>query len=214
MPKSINWRELERIEQEARGLQASVFPMLSKRYVPGEGGEAQAIAFVVGEAPGAQEDIQLRPFVGKCAVLRDLMDIAGLYTQDAYEDGRDSPPTAGANAWLTNVCKFRPPGNRNPSNAEVLAFRRLLQEEWHAVGAPSLIIPVGGIALSAIFGKPMSILKSAGRCHKARSAYTGAMLHIWPMVHPAFGIRGGPQMQELLEQDWERLGRWRRAHAR
>jgi DNA polymerase len=196
-----NFFKLERIEQEAHALR-SIFPTLSKNYVPGEGDNV--VAFIVGEAPGATEDVMRRPFVGKCAVLRELMDLAGLWATDSKCD-----PSKPANAWLTNVVKFRPPGNRNPSNAEVLAFRKLLQEEWHAVGEPRLIIPVGGIALSAIFDKPMPILKAAGRCHKVLSAYKGKSLHIWPMLHPAFGLRGGPELQKLIEQDWERLGKWR-----
>lgn len=202
---AIDWVKLEWVEQEAHALR-SVFPSLSKNYVPGEGDNARA--FIIGEAPGATEDITRRPFTGKCAVLRDLMAIAGY---KAERNGTVPEDGWQPNCWLTNVVKFRPPGNRNPSNAEIKAFRRLLQDEWVAVGSPSVIIPVGGIALSAVFGRAMSILRSAGRCHTMLSAYTGKPLYIWPMVHPAFGLRAGEQMQELIEQDWEKLARWRNA---
>lgn len=209
MPPPVDPVKLEWVEQEAHSLR-SAFQSLGRVYVPGEGDNASA--FIVGEAPGATEEIMRRPFVGRCAVLRDLMALASLHTTDLYEDGRDSAPTAGANVWLTNVVKFRPPNNRNPTTPEIKAFRKLLQDEWQAVGAPPLIIPVGGIALSAIFGKPMSILRAAGKCHYTRSTYTGKELHIWPMVHPSFVIRqpGNIQLQDLIEQDWERLGVWRR----
>jgi uracil-DNA glycosylase family 4 len=198
MASEADYRKLEQIEQEAVGL-LTVFPSLSKRYVPGEGGSAEA--FIIGPAPDATEDIQRRPFVGKYAVLRQLMDLADLHcSQVNYTD----------NCWLTNVVKFRPAGSRNPSNAEVKAFRRLLQEEWHAVGSPSLIIPVGSIALSAIFGKLMPILKHAGRVHTMRSDYTGKLLYIWPMLHPAFALTAGSEIQALAEHDWDRLGKWRK----
>src|ERR1700748_3193813 len=116
----INWLKLNRIEEEAKNLQASVFPSLSKNYVPGEGGNPQA--FIIGEAPGATEDITRRPFTGPCAVIHELMELAGLCTGNLADGSK-------ANAWITNVCKFRPPGNRNPSNAEIKAFRGLLQDE-------------------------------------------------------------------------------------
>lgn len=206
MPHSVDPVKLEWVEQEAHSFR-SAFQSLGRVYVPGEGDNASA--FIVGEAPGATEEIMRRPFVGRCAVLRDLMALAGLASAPMQLNPQP------VNVWLTNVVKFRPPNNRNPTAPEIKAFRKLLQDEWQAVGAPPLIIPVGGIALSAIFGKPMSILRAAGKCHYTRSAYTGKELHVWPMVHPSFVIRqaGNIQLQDLIEQDWERLGEWRRSHA-
>lgn len=204
--------EVEEGYQHTRDL----FPRLSTRYVPGEGTYDKPEAFIIGEAPGAQEDIAKRPFIGPAGqVLRQLMELAALRTVDLYEDGRDSAPTAGANCWLTNVVKFRPAGNATPTPVEIGAFRRFLQEEWHAVGEPNLIVPVGGVALRAVTGKPISILRAAGKCHKYMSAYTGKPLYIWPMVHPSFVMRqkGNDQLQELIEKDWERLGEWRNTHA-
>ena len=207
-------RELERVEQgyrEAREL----FPRLSKTYVSGEGTYDKPEAFIIGEAPGAQEDMRRRPFIGPAGqVLRQLMALARLHTADVYDDGRDSAPTAGANCWLTNVVKFRPAGNLTPTSVEIGAFRRFLQKEWHAVGEPNLIIPVGGIALRAVTGKPLSILRAAGKCHKYLSAYTGKPLYIWPMVHPSWVMRLGKneQLQEFIEQDWERLSEWRKVN--
>jgi DNA polymerase len=178
--------------------------------VPGEGDNPQA--FIIGEAPGAQEDIAGRPFVGAAgAVLRQLMQIADLQS-GVLPDGTHGAGRWAGNCWLTNVLKFRPPGNRNPTDTEIKAFRPLLMDEWEAVGAPSLIIPVGSVALRAVTGKPMSILRTAGKHHSYLSAKTGKQLHIWPMVHPAFGLRT-PDVQPMLEADWENLGRWRAAHS-
>jgi uracil-DNA glycosylase family 4 len=201
-------KRLERIERAANEVRV-MFPALSKNYVPGEGPFSGAEAFIIGEAPGAQEDIRRRPFIGASGiVLRQLMDLAGLWP--TYSDCDRSKP---ANAWLTNVVKFRPPGNRAPLAVETDTFRELLVAEWQAVGAPTLIIPVGSVALSALFGKRMSILQAHGQHRRMRSAYTGQILNIWPMLHPAFALRAGPDIQELAESDWVRLGEWRKLNA-
>lgn len=206
----LDYARLELVEREAHELKR-IFPRLStSRYVSGEGDNPRAM--IIGEAPGAEEDVAGRPFVGKSGiVLRQLMEFADLYATDTYlgyaddDIGHSGDVTQEANCWLTNVCKFRPPRNGTPTDTEIKAFRPLLRQEWRAVGRPKLIIPVGAVALQAVMGKSISILKSAGKCHRYKDFY------IWPMVHPSWGIRSGnAQLQELLEQDWINLGEWRR----
>lgn len=205
----IDHWELDHIERDAEDLK-NVFPELSRsRYVPGEGDNPQA--FIIGEAPGAQEEMKGRPFVGPCKVLRQLMEFADLYSEHR------SLETGEPNCWLTNVVKFRPPRNRAPTETEIKAFRPLLLREWKAVGSPRLIIPIGGVALWAVTGKRMSILKAAGKCHYYSGRNTGKggpTMAIWPMVHPAFALRQGPAVQELVERDWEKLADWRRNNGR
>lgn len=198
----IDYLRMEKLEQEARALQSVLIRLGGSRYVEGEGSPVPE-AFIIGEAPGAEEDVAGRPFVGAAGkVLRQLMAMAGLF----------ATPSGGVhieNSWLTNVVKFRPPKNAKPTDEEIKAFRPVLLEEWVVVGKPRLIIPVGGVALQAITGKKMSILSTAGKCHKYR-ARNGMELAIWPMVHPSYGMRSGnEQLQELLEQDWINLGNWR-----
>lgn len=199
--KAINWDELDEV---ADGYCQTFHDVdLSSVYVAGEGDCPEA--FIIGEAPGAQEEIQRRPFVGPAGiVMRDLMALAGLYAGDPWYHDADPKP----NCWLTNVIKFRPPKNRKPFPAEVREARPWLYREWVAVGKPQLIIPVGGTALEAVTGKPSSILRAAGKCHKAVSR-CGLELFIWPMVHPSFGLRT-PAIQPLIEKDWETLGVWRK----
>lgn len=168
----------------------------------GEGDDPEA--FIVGEAPGAQEEMQRRPFVGPAGiVMRDLMAIAGLFSTIPL----DRRGYSAANCWLTNTVKFRPPRNRTPTPDEIKAARPWLRAEWEAVGKPVVIVPVGGTALAAITGKPQSILVAAGKLHKYRSR-EGLDLCIWPMVHPSYGLRGGEQVQAALEQDWDRFAGW------
>lgn len=197
----IDYDALEEMALEQQYMTA--FNGLSKTFVPGEGDNPTA--FIIGEAPGAHEDVARRPFVGPAGqVLRELMGIANLFSTPS----RCGPPY-GPNCWLTNVVKFRPPKNRKPTDAEIKASRPYLMREWKAVGSPSLVIPIGGIALMAVTGKPTSILRAAGKHHKYLSASTGKTLHIWPMVHPSYVMRlKNTQLEELIEQDWERLGAW------
>lgn len=187
----------------------AAFPSLGNIYVPGEGADdGNALAFIIGEAPGAQEVMHRRPFVGQAgSVLRDLMSTANLFAAEAtitLTGGEEWPCTP--NCWLTNVIKFRPPGNRKPTDEEIKAARPSLRDEWLAVGSPDIIIPVGSTALEAVLGHRESILRSAGKRHTATSK-TGITLHIWPMVHPSFGLRN-PAVQPVLEQDWTKLGAW------
>ena len=206
---SIDWDELGRIEDGNHGWRAALqdttdgvkgMSNLSDVYVSGEGDNPEA--FIFGEAPGAQEELLRRPFVGPSGrVMRDLMAIAGLRAGRPWVF-KEGP----LNCWLTNTVKFRPPRNRRPTPLEIKAARPWLSAEWKAVGKPRLIIPVGGVALEAITGRQQSILVAAGKCHNYRSK-EGRELFIWPMVHPSYGLRGDPQVQELLEQDWENLDR-------
>lgn len=193
---------------------------LSHVYVGGEGERDSPIAILIGEAPGAHEETQKRPFVGSAGiVLRELMGMTGLYPL-AWKTGAVGPeyqaptidPAGGyaPNCWLTNVVKFRPPRNRTPVPQEIMSVRMLLRQEWHAVNCPQVIIPVGGVALHAIYGRRISILATAGKCHKQNSVTVPELkLFIWPMVHPSYGLRSGnTHIQELLERDWQKLGEW------
>lgn len=208
--REIDWEELAEVEDGY--CQTFYDADLSAVYVSGEGDNPEA--FIIGEAPGAQEEAQRRPFVGPAGVvMRDLMALAGLYAS-IPRDGKPhviNNEHGLENCWLTNVIKFRPPRNRKPLPAEVIEARPWLRREWIAVGKPQLIIPVGGTALEAVTGKRVSILRAAGKCHKARSR-CGLELFVWPMVHPSFGLRT-PAVQPLLEQDWERLAAWRKERA-
>lgn len=187
----IDYDTLDMLEVKHRMIRER-FEGLSDVYVPGEGDNPRV--FVIGEAPGAQEEMQERPFVGPSGdVLRQLMDVAELNQ---------------SNSWITNVVKFRPARNRTPLWTEIKAFRRLLREEWVAVGSPRVIVPVGGTALRAITGKPsISIIKWSGNVHRRRSKVDGEMVYYWPMLHPAFGLRN-EAVRPMMETDWLAFGRW------
>lgn len=143
---------------------------------------------LVGEAPGARENGAGRPFVGASGiVLADLLGLAGL--------ARDG-------VFITNVVKYRPPGNRTPIPREVLHATEALRTEW-SILRPALTIAVGSPAHTALrshHGIPSMVphgelwpFGSEGE-HWVTSVY-----------HPAFGLRR-KNMQSVLEREWELLG--------
>jgi DNA polymerase len=134
--------------------------------VPGEGNpEAQVV--LVGEAPGATEDLVGRPFVGAAGrLLDDLLDAAGLRRDDVF---------------ITNLVKARPPGNRDPRAAEIAHHRPWLEAELRTIG-PRLVVPLGRHALMG-FTRGATISAVHGRTIPA-SGHT-----LFPMFHPAAALR-------------------------
>lgn len=159
--------------------------------VPGEGIQPAPV-MIVGEAPGADEVMALRPFVGASGrVLRQLMDIAGLSS------------TRLPNCWLTNAVKYRPPRNRTPTLVELMHSRPYLLAEWNLLGKPRVIVAVGAPALTAIRGQQTPISKYAGKPLRSQNDRI-----LWPMYHPAFGLRGSDQLRATIESHWEALAEW------
>jgi DNA polymerase len=150
--------------------------------VPGEG-DPRAAVMLVGEAPGASEDKQGRPFVGRAGkLLEQLLAEAGLRREDVY---------------ITNVVKARPPGNRDPRADEVAHHMPWLERELELV-APRIVVPLGRHALrhfdpaakiSEVHGKP---LRAGDR-------------DLFPLYHPAAALRSSG-LRTTLFDDARRLG--------
>jgi uracil-DNA glycosylase family 4 len=144
--------------------------------VPGEG-NAGAEVMLVGEAPGASEDKQGRPFVGRAGKLLDeLLAEAGLEREDVY---------------ITNVVKARPPNNRDPRAGEVAHHMPWLEAEL-ALVQPRLVIPLGRHAL-AHFSDDAKITE----VHGTEMTERGRAL--FPMYHPAAALRGASLRATLFE---------------
>jgi uracil-DNA glycosylase family 4 len=149
--------------------------------VPGEGNQKAAIV-LIGEAPGAQEDAQGRPFVGACGRLLDsLLAEAGLERDELF---------------VTNVLKHRPPGNRAPRKSEVEHDLPWLEAELAAID-PVLAVPLGRHALDAL-APGHKITRDHGRVieHDGRRLY--------PMFHPSAALRSNA-VRALLRADFARL---------
>lgn len=222
----LDYDLLDRLAYDHRRWRNHVAPGLSKVYVSGEGDAP--VAMIIGEAPGAQEEAFRRPFIGRSGiVLRELMSFARLFTKDwqfvceeceGKGDYKNCPTCNGfpreygvANCWLTNVIKFRPPGNRTPTTREIKTCRKLLHKEWTAIGKPLIVIPVGAVALHAVMGKPLPILKLAGNPIGMINREQRAMT-VWPMIHPSYALREENKgTREVIEKDWHKLHVWLRS---
>jgi uracil-DNA glycosylase len=144
--------------------------------VPGEG-SATAAVVIVGEAPGAREDKQGRPFVGRAGHLLDqLLAEAGLERDDVF---------------ITNVVKARPPGNRDPKADEVAHHLPWLEAQLDVIG-PRLLVPLGRHALKR-FASDATIGDSHGHVleHDGRT--------LFPMYHPAAALHNHSLRATLAE---------------
>ncbi len=134
--------------------------------VPGEGSPT-ADVMIVGEAPGAKEDEQGRPFVGRSGRLLDeLLAAAGLDREQVY---------------VTNVVKARPPGNRDPRADEVAHHMEWLEIQL-ALIQPRLVVPLGRHAL-AHFTDGAKISEVHGTVLRERGRV------LFPLYHPAAALR-------------------------
>jgi uracil-DNA glycosylase len=170
--------ELDAIAQEIRTHDGCGFEVCATctNFVPGEG-DPRAEVVIVGEAPGATEDAEGRPFVGRAGRLLDeVLAAAGLRRDEV---------------WITNVVKARPPGNRDPKAGEVDHYRRWLERELAAI-APRLVVPVGRHAL-ARFAPAAKISEVHGRLVDGAPP-------LFPLYHPAAALRS-TKLRETLFAD-------------
>jgi len=139
-----------------------------QRSVPGVGDVAARWLFV-GEAPGADEDAQGEPFVGQAGRLLDsMLQALGL--------------VRGADVYIANVLKCRPPNNRTPTPAEVAACRPFLDRQIQLIG-PRVIVALGKSAANTLLGSDATIGSLRGRVHD----YRGVPLVV--TYHPAYLLR-------------------------
>ena len=136
-------------------------------------GNPKARVLILGEAPGAEEDREGRPFVGRAGQLLDRMFAAiGL--------ARTSPDSESA-IYITNVMPWRPPGNRDPEPAEIAMMLPFVERHIVLVD-PQVIVAVGNTPLYALTGSK-GILRARGNWGQALGK------PLLPMTHPAYLLR-------------------------
>ena len=136
-------------------------------------GAGDAPVMIIGEGPGAEEDAQGAPFVGRAGKLLDKMLAA------AKLDGR---------VFITNTVFWRPPGNRTPSPAEQMVCAPFLQRAIALVG-PRLLLLAGGAAAKSVLKREEGILSLRGRWFDWSSEDGALGLPAMPTLHPAFLLR-------------------------
>ena len=136
-------------------------------------GEPNAPVMVIGEGPGAEEDVQGLPFVGRAGKLLDKMiGAAGL-------TGR---------VFITNTVYWRPPGNRTPTPQEQMVCQPFLERSI-ALVAPKLLLLAGGASAKAVLQRSEGILSLRGRWFDWTSSDGAMSLPAMPTLHPAFLLR-------------------------
>lgn len=148
-----------------------------KRLVFGEGRADAGLVFV-GEAPGADEDLQGRPFVGRAGqLLTKIITAMGLQREGVY---------------ICNILKCRPPGNRNPQPEEIAACEPFLIRQLQAL-RPRVICALGSFAAQTLLKTetPISVLR--GRFH----LYQG--IPLMPTYHPAYLLRNPGAKKQVWE---------------
>lgn len=187
--------------------------------VPGYGQTNPALCKVllVGEAPGATENAKGRPFCGPSGrVLGILMREAGLRLDDEQpkyggapagsgKPGDDIEPERRANAFVTNVIKYRPPGNRTPTYGETQHAKQTLRREWLALGGPRAIVCVGGVAHSVLH-PDASVIRISTAAGQGWWPMSDNKTIVFSQYHPAFGLRRGEHMQRIMTEHWRVMG--------
>jgi DNA polymerase len=143
--------------------------------VMGEGNPDAEVVFI-GEAPGAKEDELGRPFVGAAGkFLDEMLQSIDLDRNDVY---------------ITNIVKYRPPGNRDPLPEEIAAFKPFLLEQL-AVIQPQLTVFLGRHAMS-VFLPQLKISQAHGRAFRKDGRV------YMPLYHPAAALYNGGLREQLL----------------
>jgi len=151
---------------------------LGRRQVVFGVGNPDADLMFVGEAPGADEDIQGVPFVGRAGqLLTKIIEAIGLQREDVY---------------IANVIKCRPPQNRNPEHDEVDTCEPFLFQQIDVI-KPTVIVALGTFAARALLRTLDPISRLRGRVFE----YRGAMLI--PTFHPAYLLRNPSSKREVWE---------------
>jgi DNA polymerase len=150
-------------------------------------GNADAELMFVGEAPGANEDLQGLPFVGAAGkLLEQLLGEIGL---------------SRAEVFIANVLKCRPPGNRDPQLGEIENCRPYLVRQVELI-EPRVICTLGNFATKLIRGDPAGITRVHGQPEVR--AFGGHTARVYPLFHPAAALYT-PRTLETLREDFARL---------
>jgi uracil-DNA glycosylase family 4 len=163
-------------------------------------GNSAARVMLVGEAPGRDEDIQGKPFVGRSGQLLDRM-LAAIGLSRSAED-RESA------VFITNTVFWRPPGNRTPTEAETqmcLPFLRRIIE----LQKPDVIVCLGATPAHRLTGRNDGILKMRGKWVTAN--VSGRNIPLLPTLHPAYLLRQ-PAQKRLAWRDLLALRQMLDAH--
>jgi len=179
--------ELERIAEQVKKCCKCELASTRTNAVPGEGNPHARIVFV-GEGPGAEEDAQGRPFVGRAGRLLDKMIAGmGLKRQDVF---------------ICNVLKCQPPGNRDPRPEEIISCLPYLQRQIELIN-PEIIVALGAHAARTLLKNNKSIGQLRGHFHEYYAGIGRPPIKLMATYHPAYLLRS--YTEENRRRVWEDL---------
>ena len=172
---------LEVLAEEASGCARCKLAGLGRTQVVFGMGDPGADLMFIGEAPGAEEDKQGLPFVGRSGQLLDrlLLEELGMTRDQCY---------------IANVLKSRPPGNRDPEPDEIAACRPWLERQIELI-EPRVFVTLGNFATKLLLETKEGITKVRGTSYPFR---TGVLI---PTFHPAAVLRGGGEPMAQMRAD-------------
>ena len=182
--------ELEKIAEEVRQCRKCDLGSSRTNAVPGEGNPDARIMFV-GEAPGADEDAQGRPFVGRAGQLLDkIIAACGLKRSDVF---------------IGNILKCRPPGNRDPRAEEIISCLPYLQRQIEII-QPEVLIALGAHAAKTLLNTTKSIGQLRGQFHEYYSGIGRPPTKLMATYHTAYLLRNySPENRRKVWEDMKKV---------
>jgi DNA polymerase len=183
-------KELEAIAAEVRQCRKCDLGGLRTNAVPGEGNPRTRIMFV-GEAPGADEDAQGRPFVGRAGQLLDkIIEACGLKREDVF---------------IANILKCRPPENREPRPDEIVDCLPYLQRQIEILN-PEVIVALGGHAAKTLLNTVKGISQLRGQFHEYNAGIGRPPTKLMATFHPAYLLRNyTPETRRRVWEDMKKV---------
>jgi DNA polymerase len=176
---------LEKIAEEVRRCCKCGLGESRTNAVPGEGSPDAQIMFI-GEGPGADEDAQGRPFVGRAGQLLDkIIKACGLERSDVF---------------IANILKCRPPDNRDPRAEEITSCLPYLQRQIEIIN-PEIIVALGAHAARTLLNTTKSIGQLRGQFHEYYAGINRPPVKLMATYHPAYLLRN--YSQENRRRVWE-----------
>jgi len=178
-------RTLEELRDILDGFDGCNLKFTAKQTVFSDG-NPRAPLMLVGEAPGRDEDIKGKPFVGRSGQLLDRM-LAAIGIERA------------SGAYIANVIPWRPPGNRTPTPLETEICRPFIERQIELVN-PRVLVTLGGPSAKVVLNATDGVLKLRGKW-QAHTTASGVEIPAMPTLHPAYLLRN-PAHKKLAWRDF------------
>ncbi len=177
-------KNYEQVQKEAKQCERCHLRQGCQQVVFGVGGTSSSL-MLVGEGPGAREDELGEPFVGKAGqLLTRILEAINLRREEVY---------------ISNIVKCRPPGNRQPSSAEMEICMPWLREEFHLI-QPRVLVLLGATAYRGLINPGGKITRDRGQWIEKDE------LLIMPTFHPAALLRD-PRKKVPVWEDFQEIER-------